>query len=203
MTDEKTNPSQELSARRRRLADRAARMGPKAAQADAQAESLRNALNESAQLLRANRPGEAADMLGPLHGRYPTHPDLAINLGGAYILQRKWDKAVKILEPAAQANEQNAMLWTNLAAAYLGRLELAGPKQQRQAISAYERALAVDPSTPNVHYHLGLIYKEQAAWQEARHHFEQALAVNPADRDAQHWLSVLESIEADGSSAQD
>ena len=91
MSDNPQNSNEELAARRRRLADRAARMGPKQAQSGAQAEILRNALNESARLLRANRPGEAAEILRPLHSRHPTHADLAINLGGAYILQRKWN----------------------------------------------------------------------------------------------------------------
>lgn len=206
MTDDKSTPNKELSTRRRRLADQAARMatgqdGDQAgagAKAETEAQALRRALNESARLLQANRPGEAVELLQPLHGRHRTHPDLAINLGGAYILQRKWDKAAKVLAPAAEANAHNPMLWTNLAAAYLGRLELSGPKQQRQAIAAYERALAADPKTPNVHYHLGLIYKDQANFDQARHYFEQALVVNPKDRDAKHWISVLDKIKAAG-----
>ena len=192
----KPNPDQpnpELAARRRRLMEQAARLDADKSQAQA----LTAALNESARLLRANQPAEAMALLRPWQARFPTHPDLAINLGGAYILQRQWDRAVGVLEPAAQANLDNAMLWTNLAAAYLGALETAGPQQQRQAIAAYEQALAADPQAPNVHYHLGLIYAEQRAWDQARTYFEQAVAVRPQDRHAQHWLARIADILAE------
>ena len=92
------------------------------------------------------------------------------------------------------------MLWTNLAAAHLGRLETSGPKQQQQAITAYEQALRADPKAPNVHYHLGLIYKEQGNLSRASALFQRALEVNPNDKDAQHWLDRLsEAIVAQAS----
>ncbi len=156
-----------------------------------QTDDYRQALNNSARLLRANRPGEAAALLTPLHAQFPHDPDIAINLGGALILQRKWEQAVKVLLPAARQQMGNAMLWVNLAAAYLGRLETSGPKQQQQAITAYEQALRADPNTANVHYHLGLIYKEQGNLSRAAALFQRALEVNPHDNDARAWLDRL------------
>lgn len=154
-------------------------------------------LNESARLLRANRPGEALKKLQTLYQEHPTDPDVAINLGGAYILQRKWSRAVKVLEAATQHSPDNAMLWMNLGAAYLGRLKTAGPKQQKQAIFAYEKALQVDPEIPNAHYHLGLIHKERGKLNQASAHFQRALEVNPADKDARYWLDQLGRIMAE------
>lgn len=151
-------------------------------------------LNASARLLRANRPGEAVAVLEPLYTQHPHDPDIAINLGGALILQRKWDRAVKVLLPAARQHMKNAMLWTNLAAAHLGSLETAGPKQQQQAITAYEQALRADPKAPNVHYHLGLIYKEQGNLTQASALFQRALEINPKDEDAQRWLDRLSEL---------
>lgn len=153
-------------------------------------------INDSARLLRQNRPGEAAALLEPLYKEAPTHPDVAINLGGAYILQRKWDRAVRVLSKAAEAHPQNAMLWVNLGAAHLGNLETAGPKQQERAIRAYERALQVDAVAPNVHYHLGLIYKERGEFSRAMAFFQRALEVLPADQDARYWLAKLQQWDA-------
>jgi tetratricopeptide (TPR) repeat protein len=150
------------------------------------------ALSASAYLLQNGQPQEAIDLLQPLNEGDPTHPDIAINLGGAYVLLRKWDKAVEILIPAAEANAHNAMLWSNLAAAHLGRLELAGPKAQKDAIEAYKRALQADPKAPNVHYNLGLIFKERGELDNAIEMFERALEVAPDDRDASYWLTLLE-----------
>lgn len=151
----------------------------------------RRILNESARLLRANRPGEAIAVLAPLQADMPDDPDIAINMGGAFILQRKWGKAVEILKKAVDASPENVLLWTNLAAAYLGRLETSGPKHQARAIAAYEKALWIDPSTPNVHYHLGLIYKQQGNLSRSSAMFQRALEINPNDRDARYWMEKL------------
>jgi len=161
------------------------------------------ALRESARYLHQNRPGEALERLLPFYEKGIDDPDIAINIGGSYILQRKWTKAVKILKTASETYPDNVMVWTNLAAAYLGRLEIAGPRQQKQAIQAYEQALTIDPKTANVHYHLGLIYKEQGELNRACTFFQRAIEVNPADRDAIHWLERLEKISAAVSQAQE
>jgi tetratricopeptide (TPR) repeat protein len=154
-------------------------------------DEFRRQLRASARLLQENRPAEALEILLPLYNAAPTDPDVAINLGGAYILQRKWNRAVRVLRQAADTHPDNAMLWTNLAAAYLGNLALAGPQHQKQAIAAYERVLEIDANAPNVHYHLGLIYKERGELAQARHYFARALEVNPLDRDARTWLKRL------------
>jgi tetratricopeptide (TPR) repeat protein len=157
----------------------------------AQSAEFRRTLNESARLLQQNRPGEALELLQPLYDQAPTQADVAINVGGAYILQRKWNRAVAVLSKAVEANPQNVMLWSNLAAAQLGDLHTAGPQQQLQAIAAYEQVLALDPQTPNIHYHLGLIYKERGELTRAMAFFQRALEVAPTDRDAQYWLERL------------
>lgn len=158
-------------------------------------DQFRRTLNESARLLSQNRPGEALERLLPLQKAKPADPDVAINLGGAYILQRKWDRAVRVLRRAVDAHPDNAALWTNLGAAELGRLELSGPQQQERAIAAYERALQVDPVAPNVHYHLGLIYKQRGELIRASAFFQRALEVSPADRDARYWLDKMGELE--------
>jgi tetratricopeptide (TPR) repeat protein len=89
------------------------------------------------------------------------------------------------------------LIWINLGAAHLGRLELSGPQQQERAIRAYERALELDPQAPNVHYHLGLIYKDRGDLPRAEAAFAQAQRANPADADAQYWLAWLERRRAE------
>jgi tetratricopeptide (TPR) repeat protein len=153
-------------------------------------------LNQSAQLLRQNRPAEAIALLEPLQRQAPEQVDVAINLGGAYILQRKWNRAITVLNKAVAAHPQNTMLWANLAAAYLGNLETAGPRHQQRAIEAYEKVLSLDPQAPNVHYHLGLIYKERGDLDQAARYFAEALAIAPHDQDAQRWLDRVRAMQA-------
>ncbi len=124
-------------------------------------EEFQRILYESAWLLRTGEAATAAEKLLPLYEAAPTNPDVVINLGGAYIMLGKWNKAERILVKAAAMHPENVLIWTNLAAAHLGRLELSGPRQQERAIRAYGRVLALDPKAPNIHYHLGLIHKER------------------------------------------
>lgn len=159
--------------------------------------ALTQALLESARLLGQNRPGEAVERLLPFYQSHATDPDLAINLGGAYILQRKWERAARVLRQAVEAHPHNAMLWTNLGAAELGVLETAGPKQQERAIRAYEKALEADAAAPNVHYHLALIYKHRGELNRAAAFFQRALEVEPNDRDARNWLDRMDAFAAE------
>lgn len=158
---------------------------------------LNEQLRASARMLGQNRAQEAKDILEPLYKIIPDNMDVACNLGGAYILMRKWDRAVAVLEAATEIHPQSIMLWTNLAAAYLGRLETAGPRQQMRAIGAYKQALEVDARAPNVHYHLGLIYKERNELELARDAFQQALEINPSDNDALIWLNRMNGALAE------
>ncbi len=167
-----------------------------------QPEEFRRALNEGAWLLRQNQPAEAMEKLLPLYEMAPTNVEVAINLGGAYILQGKWNKAERVLSRAAELHPDNVMVWINLGAAHLGRLELAGPQQQERAIRAYERALTLDPAAPNVHYHLGLIHHDRGDLDKATAAFEGALKVNPADRDAKAWLVRIEAQQRAQQQAQ-
>jgi tetratricopeptide (TPR) repeat protein len=158
---------------------------------------VRQLLLQSARHLQQNEPKEAEVLLEPLYAAAPDNLDAAINLGGAYILQRKWSKAVNVLRSATAAHPETAMLWVNLAAAELGQLETAGPQHQEKAMAAYAKALELDPGARNVHYQLGLIRKERGELDEAAAMFRQALQVNPADRDARLWLDRIEQIQAE------
>ncbi len=152
-------------------------------------------VGEAAQLLESRRPGEAAAKLLEARELDPQDVATAINLGGAYILQHKYAAAVPVLEAAAQLEPGNIMVWTNLAAAYLGNLRTATPERQDKAIQAYERALSIDPATPHAHYNLGLIYLERADSAQAIAHFAAALETDPADRDARSYLDRLQRGE--------
>jgi len=154
-------------------------------------ERVRHLVSEGAQLLAAKRPGEAVVRLAEAWELDPHNVAAAINLGGAYILQGKHSRAVPVLEVASRLEPDNAMVWSNLAAAYLGKLPFATRSRQDKAIQAYEHALALDPHAPHVHYNLGLIYLERQDTRRAAEHFQEALETNPNDRDAQHWLDKI------------
>lgn len=117
--------------------------------------------------------------------------EVIINLGGAYVMQGRHAEAAIVLEEASRMEPDNVMLWINLAAAHLGPLEDSSKEGQLKAITAFERALALDPKAPSVNYNLGLIYKQRGEMEKAAAHFWRALDVDPSDDDARTRLHQL------------
>lgn len=159
-------------------------------------EPFQDQFREGVRLLHAGQAGKAIALLEPLHKRRQQDVEVALNLGGAYILQQRYAEARQVLEPATAHAPDNANLWVNLAAARLGPLEESTREQQDEAIAAYQRALAANDQAANVHYMLGLIYRAREEELRAAAHFTRALEQNPEDRDAQRMLSAIAKDQA-------
>lgn len=154
-------------------------------------ERARRLLNKGAELLRQQRPVEAANQLDKAWQLDPTLIEVAINLGGAYVMQGRHADAAMVLEKASFKEPDNVMIWINLAAAYLGPLETSDEEGQVKAIAAFERALTLNPEAPSVNYNLGLIYKQRGEIERAAAHFWLALDVDPSDNDARIRLRQI------------
>jgi len=163
-------------------------------------ERAQRLLNRGAMLLEQGRASEAMASLELAHNLDPKSVPILINLGGAYVMAGQHKKAIPHLEAARDGEPDNAMIWINLGAAYLGNPVIATSEQQMAAISAFERALELDPAAPSVHYNLGLIFVDRGDSDLAVAAFRKALQVSPRDRDAHLWLSRLESKGAKGES---
>lgn len=150
----------------------------------------------SIKLLHSGEAAEAMALLEPLHERFPNDIEVALNLGGSYILQKRYEDAVAVLEPASRKEPGNHNVWVNLAAAHLGPLEESSEEQQARAISAYEQALVANPEVANVHYMLGLIYRGRKDNLRAAAHFTRALEQDPNDQDARRMLSAIAAESA-------
>jgi tetratricopeptide (TPR) repeat protein len=151
-------------------------------------------MKEAVAHLQEGDGAAAIPILERLAQLYPDDIGVAINLGGAYILTKQWALAVELLEIASQYDPGNPAIWSNLAAAYLGTLEVSTPENQMKAIVAYERAVELNPTYPNAHYNLGLIYIDQGEWVKAQQMFDRAIRVNPLDRDARKMLARAEEL---------
>ncbi|VAW35695.1 hypothetical protein MNBD_CHLOROFLEXI01-393 [hydrothermal vent metagenome] len=146
------------------------------------------------ELLHRGKDSDAVPILEQAHALKPDHFDAALNLSGAYILTRKFKKAVALLEKLRTQASGNVMVWTNLGAAYLGNPILAHKEEQAQAIAAFEQALRLDPIAPNVAYNIGLIYRDLHEDEQAISWFERAVQANPNDRDARNLMSKLREV---------
>jgi tetratricopeptide (TPR) repeat protein len=144
-------------------------------------------------LLHRGQADEALPLLKKAYELRPDHADAAINLSGAYILTKRFRKAIPVLEALSEQEPDNPMVWTNLGAAYLGNPVLAQDEHHVRAIAAFEQALRIDPIAPNVAYNIGLIYRDRKELDIAIYWFRQAIRANPADRDAHSLLAKLEA----------
>lgn len=154
-------------------------------------------LRRATALLQRGKQKQAIDILAPLFTEHSDNFDIALNLGAAYILDKKFKQAIAVLEPFQAEHETNVNLWTNLGAAYLGNPVLAKEEQQFKAVVAFSTALKINPKTPNVAYNLGLIHKDRKEYEVAFRWFGIALKTNPDDKDAAYWLEKLATIEHD------
>ncbi|MCA9961805.1 MAG: tetratricopeptide repeat protein [Chloroflexota bacterium] len=143
------------------------------------------------QLLHRGKSTEALPFLERAYELEPTHVDAGINLSGAYIMTKQFRKAVALLEPLREVAPDNAMIWTNLGAAYLGNPVLSRDEEQLRAIAAFEQALTLNPAAPHVAYNIGLIYRDRRNHEQAIYWFRRALQANPNDRDAANLLRRL------------
>lgn len=155
--------------------------------------AFKEELNRGARLLAQGSAQQAQAVFERLFELHPDDVSVALNLSGAYILNKQFKRAVPILEEVRAREPHNAMAWTNLGAALLGNPVLATPEEQDTAIAAFERALDCDPVAPNVAYNIGLIYRDRDDVDRAIHWFTRALQANPLDRDAERILRRLRS----------
>lgn len=169
----------------------------RSSQKDQTESSFFDLLSEGTQALQKGEISRATRLLKRAYQLDQDNVDAALNLGGAYILSKKFAKAIAILESLSEHDPHNPMVWTNLGAAYLGNPVLARDEDQQQAIVAFERALEIDPVTPNVAYNLGLIYLDRQENGMALHWFRKAIQANPNDRDARNYIERL-TLQGDG-----
>lgn len=160
-------------------------------------------LKQGTRALQRGQLNEATALLEEAYEIDPHDLDVRLNLSGAYILTKKFKKAIPLLETLRDDQPTNPMVWTNLAAAYLGNPVLAQEDDQHKAITAFQQALAHDPDAPNVAYNIGLIYRQRNEYAEALKWFQQAAQTNPQDKDAHYYIEVLTKIIAtDGSPSE-
>jgi tetratricopeptide (TPR) repeat protein len=157
---------------------------------------FRELLRRGTRALQKGQTAEATRLLEQAHELNSQDGDVILNLGGAYILSKQFQKAIAILEPLSQRQPDDPMVWTNLGAAYLGNPVLATDEKQQRAIGAFKLAMALNPTAPNVAYNLGLIYRDRKEVDQALYWFKRALEANHNDRDAKYYIEQL-TREAD------
>jgi len=107
------------------------------------------------------------------------------NLAGMLITNKKEQEAISLLTSYTERNSQDAGLYARLGDAYFST------QNPKKAITAYEKALSIEPKYRGISARLGTLYVLENKPEKAATMFEKAVALNP--RDAQS-LANLGSI---------
>jgi tetratricopeptide (TPR) repeat protein len=107
------------------------------------------------------------------------------------------DGAISILESLIEDRGETGSLRAALARAYLSKFHLTHLRVwEQRAATACERALALQPRSPEVLLTHGELHCQAGRYREAIHDYERALKLNPEDADA--LLGLARACDADG-----
>ncbi|MEO1132340.1 MAG: tetratricopeptide repeat protein [Cyanobacteria bacterium J06639_1] len=92
----------------------------------------------------------------------------------AIATRRKSDRARRAMESCLAATPDDAYLCSKLGGSYISS------EEYDRAIALLRKGLALSPTEPAItyelHFHLGLAYRQQQQWQLADEHYQQAIA---------------------------
>lgn len=127
--------------------------------------------NSTSTIARGPDLKEVQDLfLKAVQQRHPAiDPDIQEALGVLFNLSSEYDKAVDCFNAALAARPENAKTWNRLGAS------LANGNRSTEAVTAYQRALAIQPGFIRARYNVGIICINLKAYNEAAEHFLQAL----------------------------
>ena len=105
----------------------------------------------------------------------PNNADIHVALGTLYLERRNWDEALAHLNAAAELNPQDAGHFNLLAYAdnASGQVDLA--------ITAYEHALALEPTQIDTYTDLAALYVKRGDVDTARELYERGMKIAPTD----------------------
>lgn len=104
------------------------------------------------------------------------------------------EQSISYFQKSIQEDSNYADSWAGLAMAYTiwGNYESdeAPDTHYSDALTAVNKAIALDPSLPLAHAVLGLLHEEHWEWPQARQEFTLALKLDPSYATAQQWYAM-------------
>ncbi|WP_448572759.1 tetratricopeptide repeat protein [Trichothermofontia sp.] len=89
-----------------------------------------------------------------------------------------------------------AEVMTRVVAALVERRDRCQPHESMQGIiSYYQEVLRQKPDLPEVHYNLGKVLQDAGELESARHHYQQAIALNPAYAKPYYSLASILALD--------
>ncbi|MGE3180785.1 MAG: tetratricopeptide repeat protein [Phycisphaerae bacterium] len=182
------------------------------------------------QRLRAGHVDQAVTSLQQLAAEFPSDPDIAANLGAAFLQQGDLRRAEASLRAALAEHGNQPVTMRTLAAcllkqdrlnearAVIDRAVTAAPfnadirltrsivlarlKQHEAALRDLEAAVRFDPAHADAHFALATVYRESGKVSDARTLFERMTTIAPADLRGMVGLAQLALENGDRETAR-
>ncbi|PCI35656.1 MAG: hypothetical protein COB53_10795 [Elusimicrobia bacterium] len=132
---------------------------------------------------------QAVDMLTKAAEHAPDDAEIHTLLGRAHLAQKHLPQAQEEFEKAV-ALSPDADLYTELAKIY------AHLEQPAKAIAALKKGLAANPTSPDIHYQMGLAYDKKKDYPKAVSEFKQAIEISP--QNAHYHFSLGFTLDSKG-----
>jgi serine/threonine protein kinase/tetratricopeptide (TPR) repeat protein len=109
----------------------------------------------------------------------PSYPAYA-NLGFVYSLQNRYSEAAAMTEKALQLNDQNYLVWRNLAEDYLWAKDSGkAAEAHRRELELLQKAVDMQPNDAELLSELATLYAQQQAAGKAQTLIAKAIALSP------------------------
>lgn len=95
-----------------------------------------------------------------------------VDIGSIYIMQKRYDEAIKILQQGNKINPNNSHLHNNLGIAY-EKLD------EKKAIQEFKQSINLNPNNAEPYWNLARIYTKQQNFNEAIKLLEKIIEINP------------------------
>lgn len=118
----------------------------------------------------------------------PTYTDLVALLAQMKSVDKQWEEALDYANRALSL-EPNHVMALNVRVAALNKL---GRKEEMQ--TSIHQTLAADPNSSYAHSNVGWAHLESKEHEQAKHHFTEALRLDPNNEQAR--IGLLESLKA-------
>lgn len=107
------------------------------------------------------------------------------NMGYAYVLKSKTEKAISQFERAIRINPDFVFAYNNLGCVLWMRGEY------EKSVKKFKEAIDRTPEYADAHFNLGIVYFNLNRFEDAYKEFKKVLEINPTDQRAQKYLNAI------------
>ncbi|QYK52153.1 MAG: tetratricopeptide repeat protein [Fimbriimonadaceae bacterium] len=168
----------------RKTADRSARDLTKGFELRSAGSSFATELQAALGHQREHRHHMAEPIYEKILAHDPENLDALYLLSTVKLGHQEYDEAVQLLKHLTMAHPQFAEAWSSYGSALTGLGEL------EEAMAAFHRALDINPSLSDTHYHLAQLHFALKEWRSAAEHFRLAVGYDPSHAQAYNELAI-------------